>query len=90
MKATFYHIMIIPREGVSLEKVLQTMNLAIDWFKYTEYNWIVYTSSNAKKWQERLKPLVAPNGFLFICRFDVNDRQGWMLKSFWDWLKKER
>jgi hypothetical protein len=32
--------------------------------------------------------LVEPAGTLFICKLDISERQGWMPKKFWEWLKK--
>ena len=41
------------------------------------------------KWLARLKPLVEPEGDLFICHLDVSKRNGWMSTEFWEWLKKK-
>lgn len=90
MASAFFHIFIKPRPGVSETKVTKRMNLALDWYKYSDYGWIVYTTSDAAKWQTRLKPLVEPGGNLLIFKLDSSQRQGWMAKSFWEWLKKER
>lgn len=85
--ASFYHIFIQPRAGVTDDSVKEIMNLAIDWYQYSEYCWVVKTTSNAKKWQSRLKPFVDPEGNLLIIKIDPSDRQGWMEKSFWKWLR---
>lgn len=88
--AGFYHIYIRPRKGVTAATVQKQMDLAIDWFRYDDQNWIVYTPSDANKWHSRLRLLVRPNGLLFICRLDTSDRQGWMTKDFWEWMRKTR
>ena len=86
--ATFLHIFIKPKAGVSEEDVKKKMNLSIDCYKYSEFCWVVKTTSDVGKWQTRLKPLVAPGGNLLILTIDPSKRQGWIAKGFWEWLKK--
>ncbi|AOI64537.1 hypothetical protein WS51_12670 [Burkholderia territorii] len=90
MTAKLYHIYIQPKSGVSEETVKAKMNLSIDWYKYSDTCWVVKTTSDAAKWQARLKPLVEPDGSLLILRVDPTDRQGWIAKSFWAWLRGEK
>ena len=90
LKAAFYHIMLLPKDGVTEKQILKTMNLALDWFRLSSNDWVVYTTSDAKTWNERLLPIVKGGGNVFICRLDVTDRQGWVSKQFWEWLKCER
>ncbi len=83
----FYHIFIKPNKGVTSEQVEEKMNLAVDWFRCTPNVWIVYTTSDADKWLNRLKPFVEPDGSLFICKLDIARRNGWMNNEFWKWIK---
>ena len=89
-KAIFYHIYLVPKEGVDNDTIEKKIDLSLDWFKYDKSMWIVYSTSDVKKWQTRLKPLVEPTGNLFICEINPKNRNGWMSKSFWEWLKKKR
>lgn len=89
-KGVFLHIHISPKSGVSIEKVEAQMNLALDWYRYTNNSYVVFTTSEIEKWMGRLKPLVEPDGRLLIFEINVNSRNGWMNKDFWDWLKKTR
>lgn len=84
----FYHIFIEPKEGVSHDDVKKKMDLAVDWFRCTNNVWVVYTTSDEDKWMERLLPLVNPKGSLFICRLDLQRRNGFMTKKFWEWIEK--
>lgn len=86
--ATLYHIFIRPKIGVTDEQVKEKMDLAVDWYKYSDYCWIVKTTSKAQKWQTRLRPLVDPGGALLIIKLDAADRQGWMAKNLWKWLRE--
>lgn len=86
--SSFYHIFLQPKAGISEQQISEKMNLAVDWYRYSEYCWIVKTTSTASKWNTRLKPFVEPGGNLLIVKLDPSERQGWMAKSFWSWLKE--
>jgi hypothetical protein len=88
--AIFIHIYVNPKKGVSLEKVEEQMNLAIDWYRYENNSYLVYTTSNIEKWMGRLKPLVESDGRLLIFEIKIQRRNGWMPKDFWEWLKMDR
>jgi len=60
-----------PRVGVTDDSVKGIMNLAIDWYQYSEYCWVVKTTSDAKKWQSRLNPLFYPGGNLLIIKNSI-------------------
>lgn len=87
--ASYYMIYIKPQKGVNYNDVKKKMDLSIDWFNINENLWIAYTTSDKEKWYSRLKPLVGEDGYCFICRLDVTQRQGFMKKSFWKWLRRE-
>ena len=86
--ATFLHIFVKPKPGVTEDQVKKTMDLSLDWYKYSDYCWVVKTSSDVAKWQARLQGFAEKGGNLLILTIDPSKRQGWMAKAFWDWLKK--
>lgn len=86
----YYHIYIEPKDGIDYDAVTKKMNLGIDWFKYNRNNWVVYSTSNVEQWMGRLRPLVELTGNLFVCELNIQNRNGWMSKRFWEWLKKSR
>jgi len=86
----FYHIYVVRKGGVSYGTLESKMNLALDWFRYDQKNWIVYSTSDTNRWMSRLKPLVKPDGNIFICELKINNRNGWMSKKLWEWIKKAR
>ena len=90
MSGRFFHIYLDPKAGVSYEQIVKTMNLGLDWYKYDKKVWVVYTTSDFDKWKTRLEPLAKKGGNYFVAEIDVTKRTGWMAKSFWEWLKKER
>jgi len=88
--AHFYVICIKRLKSVTADQVKKKMDSAVDWYQIADATWIVYTTSDAEKWQLRLLPLVKDSGRLFICKLDVSSRQGWMNKDFWAWLRREK
>lgn len=89
MKA-FYLVHIVLSKDITIESLKTQMDKALDWYRIGDETWIVYTSKDAAAWHTRLTPLVKPDGSVFISRLDLEDRNGWMKKDFWRWLKKDR
>ena len=87
--AQYYMVYIKRKKEVTLEQVKETMDLSLDWYRVKEDLWVLYSTSDAEKWYSRLSPHVKDDGFVFICKLDPTDRQGWMAKSFWEWLRRE-
>ncbi len=90
MKGKFIHVYIDPNPGVTMTQIEAKMNLALDWFRYSDNVWVVYSTADLSKWKSRLQPLASKGGHYFVCEIDPNKRVGNMAKAFWDWLRKER
>lgn len=88
--ASFYFIYINKLPSVTDDRVDEFMNKSLDWYRINRMTWIHYSNSTPEQLYARLSPLVKESGSIFICELNVKNRQGWMKKSFWDWLKKER
>ena len=88
--ADYLMVYIRRRDDAAYAELETKMNLSVDWFRIDENLWVLYTTSDAERWYARLSPLVKDSGRVFICRLDVTNRQGWMGKSFWTWLKREK
>lgn len=88
--ANFYNIYIIPKEGKFRSDIEEIMDDFLDWVRYGKNNYIVYSTINIRQIKADFKPLVEPDGRLFICKFDTSDYNGWMPKGFWEWIKKDR
>lgn len=88
--ANYFMIYIERKEGQTHNNVKKQMDLALDWYKVKEDLWVVWSTSTPEKWHERFGPVVKDSGSLFVCELNINNRQGWMAQSFWDWLKKSR
>lgn len=64
-------------------------NKAKDWIRYAPNCWLVYTNSDPAKWYGRLKAHLSDEPFLIV-EVDLNNRQGYLPKEAWDWIKKQR
>ena len=53
-----------------------------------ESNWFVKSELSANDIYNRLKPHIDNNDLLLVIKVDENNKQGWMVRSFWDWLNK--
>jgi hypothetical protein len=88
--AQLLHLSIRPKKGVTRERVEGILNLAVDWYRYGEGLYVLYTTSNPRLWHKRLINLVRPSGHLFICQLDIMKRGGFMEHDFWEWLHEKQ
>jgi hypothetical protein len=86
-KADFYMVYVSLKSDIGHKALEEKMNLSVDWYRMSDSLWILYTTSDQEKWYSRLKPLC---NYVFVCRLDTSQRQGWMKKAFWRWLRREK
>ena len=88
--AKFYMVYIRRRSNVTFEEVEKKMDLAVDWYRIGDSLWILYSTSDVEKLYQRLAPLVKKSGYVFICKLDETQRQGWMDEEFWEWIRSAK
>ena len=66
------------------------LNKAIDWIEVKPLTWLLWTTSDSKRWYARLKPKIGQGERVFICAVDATNRSGWMPRAFWDFIKKHQ
>lgn len=54
-----------------------------------ESNWFVRSFDEANNIYEILRPHIDDNDLLFVVEVNAKNRQGWMLRTFWNWFKEE-
>jgi hypothetical protein len=86
----YYQVYLRPQPGITFEALRARMDLCLDWFKYGENLWIVYSTVSPIVLEARLNPYVRPSGRLLICEIRKETLRGWMDQSFWDWTKEIR
>ena len=76
-----------PIPEAKLEKLFNT---ALDWTRYAPNCWILWTTSEPEEWYKYIKANIHENDKFFICELNVSNRQGWLPRSIWTWLQKDR
>ena len=56
------------------------------WWHYLESTWIVKTGDDPNQIWEKLKPHIDENDNLLIIEAG-KERQGWLPKKAWDWIR---
>ena len=59
-----------------------------DWQHPLESTWIVWTTESANDIYKTVKPTLDSNDPIFISELNIMDRQGWLAKSCWEWIKQ--
>jgi hypothetical protein len=77
-------------EPVDSDEFTATLNKAVDWIQFTPTSWLLWTTSSSEKWYARMKKYTKPGNRLFICEVNLDDRSGFMPKSFWDFVNRKR
>ena len=59
------------------------------WKHPLESTWVIYSNNDANEISNRLRTEgeMDDNDLLFVCRLEIHDRQGWLDKTFWEWIK---
>lgn len=58
------------------------------WWHYIESTWIIKTDKDANTINTSLRPFIDESSdFLLVVKIENSERQGWLPKKAWDWLK---
>lgn len=92
MTKTFLITYDLKRPGQNYSDLYDAIKSEGDWQHPLESIWAVKTgiSVSAGTLYERLRPLIDENDSLFIVEITDQDRQGWLDKPFWTWLKENK
>jgi hypothetical protein len=90
MNAYFAQVSFHWNNKLKVDEVVDAFNKAVDWARIAPNCWIIYTTSPAKVWYNRIKPHLDEGDHVFICRLDMTERQGWLPKWTWEWMNKKR
>lgn len=73
-----------------VDELVPTFDQAEDWFRYAPNCWIVWTDEASRVWFDRLRPFLEEGENLLVCELDITNRQGWLPRAGWEWIKKDR
>ncbi len=90
MAKTFLITYDLKRPGQNYSDLYDAIKSEGDWQHPLESTWVVKTDNLvlANTIYEHLRPCIDENDSLFIVEITAQDRQGWLAKSFWEWLKR--
>lgn len=60
-----------------------------DWQHPMESLWAVYTNEDVNSIYSNLRTKIDDNDNLFIVLMDTRERQGWLPRSFWQWVNEK-
>jgi hypothetical protein len=75
-----------------LNEIEAVLNNATDWLRYTPDCWLLYTGRSPATWNKILRdeiPWITEQAYL-ICQVDTRQKAGWLQRSIWDWINKDR
>lgn len=90
MAKTFLITYDLKRPGQNYSDLYDAIKSEGDWQHPLESIWAVKTgtSVSARTLYKRLRSYIDEKDYLFIVEITDQDRQGWLAKSFWTWLKE--
>jgi hypothetical protein len=88
----FLHLAVSPIDPGQQALIEEQLNRAGDWLRYLPNCWLIYTSRPAKVWYSRLSSIegLKNSSNFFICEVDLHNRGGWLKKTVWEWINKDR
>jgi len=94
MEARFIHVGFGISGPLPEEALKKVFNSALDWMKYDDHAWILYTNTDIDTWRDRIRatPGIKEADSFFLCVFHVTPKSysGYMQQFAWDWLIKDR
>lgn len=57
------------------------------WWHYLDSIWLVRTELNPSQCYDRIRPNIDENDSMFIVEITGQQRQGWLPKDAWEWIK---
>lgn len=92
--AVIYDLRQPDRKYIELYEAIKTTAGDGNWQHPMESFWVIalsdYGYRDANNLYEEFRKYVDENDSLFVVRIDQSDRQGWMPKSFWNWIKEKK
>lgn len=92
VSARFVHIGLSFTGEVPLAELETAFNLALDWIRYDQHCWILYTNTELDIWRDRIKKISAVSTS-FLCEFEnhpSSNYSGYQRAAVWEFLNKSR
>ena len=81
----------LKRPGHDYDTLYQTIKSLGEWQHPLESTWLVYTGLSADEICSTLRAdgRMDENDLLLVCPLDQKDREGWLARTVWDWIKSK-
>jgi hypothetical protein len=90
-EGVFLHVGINFKGGPQKTEELKPLfDTALDWIRYAPNCWILWTTSDPETWYKYLKRELHEKDTFFICEINIKNRQGWLPKMVWEWIRQDR
>ncbi|MFA6459449.1 MAG: hypothetical protein WCV79_03605 [Candidatus Paceibacterota bacterium] len=73
--------------GKDYSSFYNTIKSADSWWHYIKSIWMIKTTLGVDEWNERLHAQMAPGDHLLIVDVTNQNRNGWLPKDAWKWIK---
>jgi hypothetical protein len=72
------------------EQLTKLFDTSLDWIKYAPNCWILWTTTSPQDWHPYIRRVLHEDDIFLICELNMENRQGWLPRRIWDWIRKER
>ena len=78
----------LSKPGRNYDDLYETIKSAPGWIRVMDSYWFINTTESVNVWSDRLRQAIDQNDSLFVVDISGQNRQGWVNKQVWEWLKK--
>ena len=81
----------LKRPGQDYDTLYEAIKGLGEWQHPLESTWLVYSSMSADEISSTLRAegRMDENDLLFVCQLEPKNRQGWLARTVWDWIKSK-
>jgi hypothetical protein len=90
VKARFVHVGFNTSGEIPIARLEKLFSTSVDWIRYGSHCWILYTRVELDTWRDRIRATPGVKDGFLLLEVDVTARSGYLPKSAWDWLQKDR
>ena len=88
--AHFVHIGFTFNGPAPIEALERTFSKALDWMRYSQDCWILYTTTDSVTWRDRIHKTAGVSSDVAFFLVEFTGGEGYMHQWAWDWLNKAR
>lgn len=76
--------------GKNYTELFDAIKAYKDWQHPLESTWFIASGQTANEIYENLRKVIDDNDNLFVVEISTVNHQGWLPKSFWEWLNSRK